>query len=234
VIKKPRAVPQQHDGDAKGTAIEAVADLAEVKARDVFIERLDGLLTWVYLWHRPRNDGLFWFGLQQQEREEILPLVEKAAAALRVANKAVQALRPEMINVLMDVVPPNRRFSSELRRYPSYLWPQILEQITYGFCALAGLQPEKVGPEGKRGRPKGTFNDWLLSRFVWELAAIAMATGGDLGASKKDNRGFGAMFEALELLRELLPKGFQRANTVQAVVSSVKAAKEYQAVVGFR
>src|SRR5262249_3105325 len=125
----------------------------------------------------------------------------------------------------MHLVPPDQKplsFDSLTR------WPEVLERITRGFCSMAGIEP--YGPdwlmEGRRpGRREGSAKDWLLSAFVGALWFLAAERGGELGASHKDGRGYGTLFEALELLRPFLPVGFLRTNAAQAIVGAVASAK---------
>jgi hypothetical protein len=225
----------EEDQRARMSAFAAIADLAcfqdhDEVGRAQFILELEALVGLVHDWkHAPRK---LLFSKNSDERQKVL----KAAKALRAASAALEAFGKEggsLVILLARAACPAAFHHPRVAADDKWLaslkaaddeWLASLRTVMFGLSALAGVSPFTAN-RSKRGRPAGSRNDWLLSAFVTALHQRAVDGGGEFTASHKDGKGYGTIFEALELLRPHLPEGFLRTNAVQAIVSAVKEGK---------
>ena len=209
---------------ARRSTFAAVADLACVHdydevGRAQFILELGHLVDLIHEWkHAPRK---LLFSDNSPVRQRVLT----AAKTLRAANAALAVFEgnaPLLIYLAQLACPGAFRHG---RWAADDNWLASLRTLTVGMSALAGVPAPLTSRGGKRGRPAGSRNDWLLSLFVTALHERAVDGRGKFTASHKDGKGYGTMFEALELLRPHLPPGFLRTNAVQAIVSATNERK---------
>lgn len=207
-------------------AIDAVATLAGVKdrsrfARLAYTEVVIVCRYWGARGIRPTNfDALI-----------------QAAEGVRAADDAIRVTGVDLEVLITHVAANHPIRDADLppdMRMPDYVktdWPMILQWLSVGLCAAAGINHRqnanrRAGTKRKRGKPRGVAKDWLLSNFVGQLARWARLCGGSLQGSRKTSeggaRGYGTLFGALELLRPHLPKGFLRVGAEQAIIDAAR------------
>jgi hypothetical protein len=94
---------------------------------------------------------------------------------------------------------------------------------------LALASSKFVGKNPRRSGQEGNVTDWEFQCLVYGLWMCARKYGGDLNASKRDGEFFGAMFKAIDAVRQYIihvrvPSIFKRSQgaTVVKIVTNAK------------
>ena len=87
-----------------------------------------------------------------------------------------------------------------LRRLNGLVDMASIDSLVAELSILLGANPEPAAAR-KRGRRKGSADDWLFQRFVLELLSIVRSSGVELSLSKLDRKPRGTLIAALDLLR---------------------------------
>jgi hypothetical protein len=129
-------------------------------------------------------------------RAEPLRKVERAVNAL--AN-AVQGLNKAELDYLQEGI---YKILSDKEVKPGHpAWK--LKNIT---VALGAVFIEVVGKNPSRAGKRGNARDWDLQLLIYYIWRKAKDHGGDLNASKREGKYYGAMFRAVEVLRPSFPR----------------------------
>jgi hypothetical protein len=205
-----------------------VAQLAGIRRQDrpYFCAELRHVLN--RLWNN-------WGIAEEARKEKCQESLRKVLKNIRATHTAIQALEDRVqdwvgwnleaasvFSMRFDKTGVPAREARDAKGLAN-CWPLIIKGIMEVIAYSVGDNPYALSG-GKRGRPRGPA-DWLFQGLVFDLHALVLELDGDLKASCKQNVGYGTMFEALERLAPLLPKGFLRVGTAQTVANVVKRSR---------
>jgi|EndMetStandDraft_3_1072993.scaffolds.fasta_scaffold22494_3 hypothetical protein len=159
-----------------------------------------------------------------QNRADVFEQVERAANEL---HNAVLALTNEQFNFLQGRIIAHTLWANE--RMGQDFAPFRLATLPLFALACSDI----VGKNPLRRGREGNIRDWEFRRFIWTLWECAREHGGDLNASKRENKYFGAMFKAVHILRDLWGEQLSkddpplfRPGQEQSIVNIVANAKK--------
>jgi hypothetical protein len=215
-------------GPKPSAILMGVAELAGIRRQDRahFCAELRHVLNW--LWDN-------WGIAEEARREKCQESLRKVLKNIRATHTAIQALEDgvqewvgwnlqaaHVFSMRFDKTGVPIREARDAKGLAN-CWPHIIKGIMEVIAYSVGENPYALSG-GKRGRPRGP-KDWLFQVLVFDLHALVLSLDGDLKASCKQNVGYGTMFEALERLEPLLPKGFLRVGTAQTIANVVKRSR---------
>jgi hypothetical protein len=156
-----------------------------------------------------------------------------AGAALVGAAKAARALHEALDNLEPDDREWLKRLWTRTPQYQRWLLelPVTAFQLAHLLSVAAGKAPPQCQGEtsqpNKKGRRRGSVKDVLFHDFARWLLRVTTDSKGDLTIENEGRTG--SLIDALDILREYLPKGLvpprPAAGTLQRIKENLKAAE---------
>jgi hypothetical protein len=195
-----------------------LASIPEANRRLFYEDIQDPLWVTVSVWYYPKNTD---------------PEVIAAAAAVRVALKAIAALNFKQAYDLAQAMKLEMEFSPRTRDSKMEALT-LLDKVNRAFVALTGRPGYDL--DGKRGRPKGSAGAIDFRWFLGQLLQCVHNHGGRLTFNPKKfdrekDRGGGTLLDALKCLRPALPDGLipeaadLRLKTIQEICTRERSAR---------
>jgi hypothetical protein len=187
---------------------ERLAEIARVepRSRASFCEEVAGLIWGMQIDTINRS----------RYRAEALDKVERAVNALVNAVWGLNKVERDYLQEKIDKFLSDKEIK---QGHPAYKLGNITIALAAACIGAVGKNPLRTG---KRGNAR----EWDLQVFIYDIWRIAKKHGGDLNASKREGKYYGAMFRAVEVLRPSFPRShlFRRGQG-QTIVNIVTNAK---------
>jgi hypothetical protein len=158
--------------------------------------------------------------------------LKKAEDALRDAYDAVRALNDSERDLVQQAFYTSLDLpdDSDVTFVDGLPLLSLLASAVKSFAKITG-KSNAFEARGKN-RPRGTVTNWQLQQFVGTLWCDIRECGGDLKYSCKENKPYGTMVAALNILRPLFPHLVPNVLPAKAILS-VKNSLQSKSYSGF-
>jgi hypothetical protein len=231
--REPRDPPEWDDDpdvhvkwfDIAGRAAAKLPDIAKIppEQREAFCKHAAVIIA-------ETQFGIFWratllrhFQEGEQGGAAIFKEIEQAAVDLYRAVEKLTIAELHFLQAKIDTVGSSLKHISPP---PPQLSLAAVPILAFACSMLVGKNPYRSGQEGN-------VIDWEFQRLVYALWRCARKHGGNLNASKREGKFFGAMFKAIDVVRQHIVhdrvpsifKPSQKATVVDIVTNAKKGIR---------